>query len=76
MLSKAYPVLYRDVKCKLVLFLVVYEVFLSFRAFNYFMFEFSDQVSSRGMEIICYISEIFMISIVSYIGLKNTETED
>jgi len=76
MLSKAYPVLYKDVKVKLYVFLCVYEIFLSFRAFNFFMFEFTDEVSSRWMEISCYISEIFMISIVSYIGLKNSESED
>jgi hypothetical protein len=76
MLSKAYPVLYKDVKVKLIVFLFIYEIFLSFRAFNFYMFEFTDEVSSRWMEINCYISEIFMISIVSYIGLKNSESED
>ena len=78
MLKAAYADLYLEIKTSMLIFLVVYEIFLSFRAYNYFMYSFYDIVEEKlhWMEFKCYVAELFIISLVSYIGYKNKQDNE
>ena len=69
------PMLYKEINTKLMSYLIFYIVFLSFRSFNYTYVQYFN-FQSRLCEILYYISELIMITLISYIGLKNLEQEN
>ena len=76
MFKYAYCDLYEMVKTKMILFIVFYEIFLSYRAFAYGYFQFyNDSLKGTGwftaLRIMDYTSEILLIGFISFISLKN-----
>jgi len=47
MLQTAYPDLYKQSRLKLIIFMLVYESFLLFRALNYYFFEYDFNYGTR-----------------------------
>ena len=76
MFKYAYCDLYEMVKTKMVIFIILYESFLSYRAFAYCCYQFFNN-KLRGtdwytiLSIVDYTSEIILIGFLSFISLKN-----
>lgn len=76
MFKYAYCDLYEIVKCKMITFIIFYEIFLSYRAIAYGLLQFFKE-SIRGtgwytfLRIMDYTSELILISSISFISLKN-----
>ena len=75
MFKVTYPDLYQMIYKKLIIFLLFYEIFLTYRSFSYYYVHYVDFDGRKG-EIVYYISELMMITMISYIGLKNLEHEN
>jgi len=60
----------------LVLFLIAYELFLTYRAIVFWMFQFHSNVTARWMEVACFISELFMIGLASYMSVRNAQNDN
>jgi hypothetical protein len=76
MFKYAYCDLYEIVKCKMITFIVLYEIFLSYRAFAYGFLQFHSQsISGTGvytaLKVMDYTTEIILISSIGFISLKN-----
>ena len=78
--KEAYPQDYEKIKVKFISFLIFYEIFIMFRAVDYYLrqygkYEFEDSNGFngiyRGTEISYYIIELIFIALLSYVGYKN-----
>lgn len=75
MFKVTYPDLYQMIYKKLIIFLLLYVIFLTYRSFSYYYVHFVD-FDGRENEIIYYISELMLIGMISYIGLKNLQNQN
>ena len=80
MFKKAYKETYEEIKYQFMAFLIFYELFIIFRAIDYYMrqydrYEFDDQKTYRKVEIWYYVSELLFIAFISYVGYKNLKND-
>ena len=81
MFKYAYCDLYEMVKVKMILFILFYELFLSYRACAYCLLQFfNESLENTGwytiLRICDYVSEIGLIASISFISLKNDQEQD
>jgi hypothetical protein len=81
MFKYAYCDLYEMVKTKMIIFIILYELFLSYRACAYCLLQFyNEALDNTGwyiwLRIGDYVSEIMLIATMSFISLKNDQEQD
>lgn len=75
--KEAYPKSYEVIKVKFISFLVFYEMFIMFRAIDYYWRQFGKwKAINRYAEISYYIFELVFITLLSYVGYKNMKNEN
>lgn len=84
--KEAYRDTYEVIKVKFVSFLIFYEVFIIFRAVDYYLrqygkyefenFDTADFNQYRGSELMYYIIELIFIALLSYVGYRNMKNEN
>lgn len=78
MFKNAYPDLYEMIVGKLIVFLVLYELFIGLRALTYYFKEIQGLEKFIMMDlsqISLYASELFIILVFNYINYKNNQNE-
>ena len=78
MFKSAFPDNYKVIRCKFFVIFWIYESFLSCRAACYYILLFNQRVSEDDTILVIdwntfYISEIMLITFLSYISLKSNE---
>ena len=79
---EAYPQDYEKIKVKFISFLIFYEIFIMFRAVDYYLRQYGKYEFEhfngiyRGTELSYYIIELIFIALLSYVGYKNMKNEN
>lgn len=79
MFKIAYKDTYKEIKNKFIVFLVFYELFIIFRAVDYYMrqydlYQFNSKMH-RYTEVSYYVIELMFIAFISYVGYKNKQND-
>lgn len=84
--KKAYPELYKSIRCKLYTFFFFYESFIVYRVYTYIQMQMGYVIIptkdmpnlsffKRHEEVTFYILQLVFISFLSFVGYKNGQNE-